>query len=326
VRVRVSVRLRVRVRVRVRVCVCVWAACERAFTEAHVSQYVLVEALKAEHAVTQSSTRAVANVAGGCVFHLPADPDEDPPAILASSKECPPDGERSQRFTIQVRVLRGLPGRQKVHTLELVVPVTSVATKDDAVSCSPPSPAFPLHDAYMRALQCGAPGSRSRLFFLHSSSSDSVSLCTQVRIMFRKLKESFEKTNAELREELALMHLQCNNRVFFGVGHSVSRLVPALKTRTIVAGDQCTFKPVPKTEVGAFRPQAHAASILTVIPSRPKHENTWDCQAGGYEENWVQVSVNWTPQVRGLTVETFAVSSDGALVVQKVSCVAINAC
>jgi len=169
-------------------------------------------------------------------------------------------------------------------------------------------------------------GFRSRLFFPHSSYSDSVSLFTQVRIMFRKLKESFEKTNAELREELALMHLQCNNRVFFGVGHSVSRLVPALKTRTIVAGDQCTFKPVPKTEVGAFRPQAHAASILTVIPSRPKHENTWDCQAGGYEENWVQVSVNWTPQVRGLTVETFAVSSDGALVVQKVSCVAINAC
>jgi hypothetical protein len=64
---------------------------------------------------------------------MPADPDEDPPAILASSKECPADGERSLRFAIQVRVLKGLPGRQKVHTLELVVPVSSVATKDDAV-------------------------------------------------------------------------------------------------------------------------------------------------------------------------------------------------
>jgi hypothetical protein len=148
---------------------------------------------------------------------------------------------------------------------------------------------------------------------------------------FRKLKESFEKTNVELREELALMHLQCNNRVFFGVGHSVSRLVPALKARTIAAGDQCTFKPVPKTEVGPFRPHAHAGSILTVIPSRPEShpdvnvEDTWDFEAGKYEENWVQVSVDWTPEVQ-VTAETFAVSSDGALVVQKVRFVAINAC
>ena len=103
------------------------------FTLTNVKQYVLVEALKAEHAITQTSTRAVANIAAGTVFHMPADPDEDPPAILASSKECSADGERSQRFTIQVRVLKGLPGRQKVHTLELVVPVSSVATKDDAV-------------------------------------------------------------------------------------------------------------------------------------------------------------------------------------------------
>ena len=80
---------------------------------------MLAEALKAEHAVAQMSTRAVANVAAGTVFHLPSDPNEDPPAILASSKECPPDGERALRFTIQVRVLKGLPGRQKVHTLEL---------------------------------------------------------------------------------------------------------------------------------------------------------------------------------------------------------------
>ena len=99
----------------------------------HAEQYVLAEALKAEHAVAQMSTRAVANVAAGTVFHLPSDPNEDPPAILASSKECPPDGERALRFAIQVRVLKGLPGRQKVHTLELIVPVTSVATKDDAV-------------------------------------------------------------------------------------------------------------------------------------------------------------------------------------------------
>ena len=107
--------------------------------------------------------------------------------------------------------------------------------------------------------------------------------CAQVRIMFRKLKESFEQTNAELREELALMHLQCNDRVCFGVGHSVSRLASVLRRRTVAAGEQSTFNPVPKTEVGAFRPQAHARSVLSVVPSRPKSHPkinmaaTWDC-------------------------------------------------
>lgn len=117
-----------------------------------------------------------------------------------------------------------------MHTLVLVVPVTSVATKDDAVSCSPPLSCLPAARYIHARIEMRRAGFRSRLFFPHSSYSDSVSLFTQVRIMFRKLKESFEKTNAELREELALMHLQCNNRVFFGVGHSVSRLAPALKT------------------------------------------------------------------------------------------------
>ena len=142
--------------------------------------------------------------------------------------------------------------------------------------------------------------------------------------MFRKLKESFEQTNTELREELALMHLQCNNRVFFGVGHSVSRQASALRTRTIAAPDQSTFKPVPKTEVGAFRPQPHAGSILTAVPSRPKSHpdintaETWDDELEKYEENWVQVTVEWEPEVL-LQGDVFEVSSDGALVVKKVS-------
>lgn len=141
--------------------------------------------------------------------------------------------------------------------------------------------------------------------------------------MFRKLKESFEQTNAELREELALMHLQCNNRVLFGVGHSVSRLASVLRTRTVAAGDQTIFKPVPKTEVGAFRPQAHAGSVLSVVPSRPKSHPkinmaaTWDDEPEKYDENWVQVSVDWTPEVN-LEGDTFEVSSDGALVLKKV--------
>jgi len=61
---------------------------------------------------------------------------EEPPAILSASKESAPaaGGQLAQRFTIHVRVLKGIPGRQKVHTLELLVPVTAVATKDDAVS------------------------------------------------------------------------------------------------------------------------------------------------------------------------------------------------
>jgi hypothetical protein len=116
-------------------------------------EYVLVAALKAEHAVTQKSTRTVANVAAGAVFHVPADPAEEPPAILAASKECPPDGGRALRFTIQVRVVRGLPGRPKVHTFELIVPVTSVATKDDAVSCIPP----PLRHMYTFVLHFADP-------------------------------------------------------------------------------------------------------------------------------------------------------------------------
>ena len=164
-------------------------------------------------------------------------------------------------------------------------------------------------------------GARRTLCALHTPYIDS--LHTQVRIMFRKLKEGFEQTNAELREELARMHLQCNNRVFFGVGHSVSRLATALRTRTVAASDQSTFKPVPKTEVGAFRPQAHARSVLTAVPSRPKSHpdintaQTWDDEPEKYEENWVQVAVDWMPEVQ-LAGGTFEVSSDGALVVKKV--------
>ena len=91
-------------------------------------EYLLVEALKAEYASTQESMRAAA-------APVPGTGAEETPAIIASSQECPPDEGRSLRFTIQVRVVKGLPGRQKVHTLEIIVPVTAVATKDDAVSC-----------------------------------------------------------------------------------------------------------------------------------------------------------------------------------------------
>ena len=91
--------------------------------------------------------------------------------------------------------------------------------------------------------------------------------------MFRKLKESFEQTNAELREELALMHLQCNDRVCFGVGHSVSRLASVLRRRTVAAGEQSTFNPVPKTEVGAFRPQAHDGDAEDAAQVPPRHQH-----------------------------------------------------
>ena len=144
--------------------------------------------------------------------------------------------------------------------------------------------------------------------------------------MFRKLKDTFEQTNAELREELALMHLQCNNRVFFGVGHSVSRLVSSLRTRTVAAGDQSMLKPVPKTEVGAFRPKAHARSVLTVVPSRPKSRpDVRTCSVTSdtrsyhrqYDQNWVTVPVDWVPEVK-LAGDMLEASVDGALVVKKV--------
>ena len=76
------------------------------------------------------------------------------------------------------------------------------------------------------------------------------------------------------------------------------------------ASAQSTFKPVPKTEVGAFRPKAHAGSVLTVIPSRPKAypeintADVWDDDAGKFEQNWVQVAVDWTPEVK-LSGDTF---------------------
>jgi hypothetical protein len=61
----------------------------------------------------------------------------------------------------------------------------------------------------------------------------------QAQIRFRKLKEGFEEhiqelrdelkvVSEELREELQLLHLQTNNRLFFGTSHSVSRYATKL--------------------------------------------------------------------------------------------------
>lgn len=83
-------------------------------------EYLLVEGLKAEQAAGD----------GGAVKAE----DQQPLAILAASKESVADGQRAQRFTIHVRILKGIPGRHREHTIEILVPVTAVATKDDAVS------------------------------------------------------------------------------------------------------------------------------------------------------------------------------------------------
>ena len=137
--------------------------------------------------------------------------------------------------------------------------------------------------------------------------------------MFRKLKENFEKTNADLRAELDLLRLQSNNRVFFGVAHSVSRFATALKTCTVAAVQDNMFKPVPKTEVGTFRPAARAGSVLTVVPSplRPEHHNMTDQDPQYFQENWVRGRVDWTPEVK-LTGDCFEAHVDGALVVKRV--------
>ena len=61
----------------------------------------------------------------------------------------------------------------------------------------------------------------------------------QAQIRFRKLKEGFEEhiqelrdelkvVSEELREELQLLHVQTNNRLFFGTSHSVSRYATKL--------------------------------------------------------------------------------------------------
>ena len=219
-------------------------------------EYLLVEGLRAEHAA-------------GCSVAVKA--EDKSPAILATSNECAADGSLAQRFTIRVRFLKGIPGRQKLHSLELLVPVSSIATKDDAV-----------------------------------------------RIMFRKLKESYERSNAGLRAELSLLRLQSNNRVFFGVAHSVSRFATTLKTCTVATVQEDTFKPVPKTEVGTFRPAARAGSVLTVVPSPHRLENSCaeDFDPRGFQENWIRGPVNWTPEVK-LTGGCFEAGDDGALVVKR---------
>ena len=61
----------------------------------------------------------------------------------------------------------------------------------------------------------------------------------QAQIRFRKLKEGFEEhihelraelkeVSEDLREELELLHVQTNNRLFFGTTHSVSRYATKL--------------------------------------------------------------------------------------------------
>ena len=136
--------------------------------------------------------------------------------------------------------------------------------------------------------------------------------------MFRKLKENFERTNADLRAELDLMRLQSNNRVLFGVAHSVSRFATALKTCTVATIQGDMFKPVPKTEVGTFRPVARAGSVLAVVPSgcllgsQPQ-----DTNPNSFTQNWVQGQVDWTPEVR-LTGDCFQSDEHGALVVKRV--------
>ena len=223
---------------------------------------------------------------------------EEPPAILSASKESAPaaDGQLAQRFTIHVRVLKGLPGRQKVHTLELVAPVTAVATKDDAVSIPPHLTTHLRLDSPLQQFSTAI--SMAALTRVHAA---------QIRIMFRKVKENFERTNADLRAELDLLRLQSNNRVFFGVAHSVSRFATALKTCTVAAVEDGMFKPVPKTEVGTFRPEARAKSALTVVPSIDARKN----------ENWVRGHVDWTPEVK-LTGGCFEADADGGLVVKRV--------
>ena len=141
--------------------------------------------------------------------------------------------------------------------------------------------------------------------------------------MFRKLKENFERTNADLRAELDLMRLQSNNRVLFGVAHSVSRFATALKTCTVATIQGDMFKPVPKTEVGTFRPVARAGSVLAVVPSArvpsawPGNQKQTDTQPASFEQNWVQGPVDWTPEVR-LTGDCFQTDEHGALVVKRV--------
>ena len=87
-------------------------------------EFLLVEGLTAEQA------------AGDGVAVRAGEEHDEQPAVLAASKECAAaaDGQLTQRFTIHLRVWKGILGRQKMHTLELLVPVTAVATKDDAVS------------------------------------------------------------------------------------------------------------------------------------------------------------------------------------------------
>ena len=84
-------------------------------------EFLLVEGLRAEHDEGSSNLAVKAE-------------EHQPSPIVAVSKECAADGQLGQRFTIHVRFLKGIPGRQKLHTIELLVPVSSIATKDDAVS------------------------------------------------------------------------------------------------------------------------------------------------------------------------------------------------
>ena len=141
----------------------------------------------------------------------------------------------------------------------------------------------------------------------------------QIRIMFRKLKENFERTNADLRKEVDLLRLQSNNRVLFGVAHSVSRFATALKTCTVAVVQDDMFKPVPKTEVGTFRPAARAGSVFTVVPSpaKPGRSVCDDRNPDYFVENWVKGHVDWTPEVK-LTGGCFEAHDDGALVVKRV--------
>jgi hypothetical protein len=246
-------------------------------------EYLLVEGLKAEQAAGDGDA-------------VKAE-DQQPLAILAASKESAADGQRAQRFTIRVRILKGIPGRHKEHTIEILVPVTAVATKDDAVSA--PTTSCLVFCGSRAVLTCVRAG--------------------QIRIMFRKLKENFERTNADLRAELDLMRLQSNNRLLFGVAHSVSRFATALKTCTVATIQGDMFKPVPKTEVGTFRPVARAGSVLAVVPSgcSPHYSGQPDTSPKVFTQNWVQGQVDWTPEVR-LTGDCFQTDEHGALVVKRV--------
>jgi hypothetical protein len=79
------------------------------------------------------------------------------------------------------------------------------------------------------------------------------------------------------------------------------------------------FKPVPKTEVGTFRPVARAGSVLAVVPSPvlPQHRDADDTRLSFFQENWFQGRVDWTPEVR-LTGGCFQSDEHGALVVKRV--------